>query len=205
VHLSSQLAIAAVMLAWLGFAIGAAIGWRRVRRAQRPGPPVTRDSLAWIGFMVQACGFALVWGFQRLPGSLLADVGPVGEWCIAIAGAGLAFAGAGLGAWAILTLGRQFAVSARVSEGHELVTVGPYAYVRNPIYLALGGLLLATGLALSRGVPLVLGCFAYVAGTLFRARREEGLLRKVYGATYEAYGHRVPRLLPWPLSRRRGA
>jgi protein-S-isoprenylcysteine O-methyltransferase Ste14 len=203
VHRSSEIATAAVMIAWLGFALAAALGGWRARQARRPGTPLTRDRLAWIGFTLQAGGFALIWSFRRPAGSSLVDVGLVGHWGLAIAAAVLAFGGAGLGAWAIASLGRQFAVSARVTEGHELVTVGPYAYVRNPIYLALCGLLLATGLALSRSTALGLGTLVYLTGTHLRVRREERLLQRAYGKAYEAYAQRVPRLLPWPRSRPR--
>ena len=191
-----------MLVAWFLFALGAAVGWRRARIARRPGAPISRDQVAWVGFLLQAVGFALVWSFRRPTGTALVDVALVGQWGITIAVAMLAFAAAGLGAWAVLALGRQFAVAARVVKGHELVTAGPYAYVRNPIYLALGGLLLATGLALSRGAPLVLGSLVYVVGTQLRARREERLLRSVYGAAYEAYALRVPRLVPRQLWRR---
>src|SRR5215472_17158428 len=49
----------------------------------------------------------------------------------------------------VRTLGRQWALAARLVEGHELVTGGPYRYVRNPIYTGMLGMLLATGIAWS--------------------------------------------------------
>ena len=205
VYLSSRIAIAAVMIAWLCFVLTAGAGWERARIARRPGARMTRDQLAWAGFAPQASGFGLVWSFRRPTGSALVDVGLVGQWCITVAVAIAAFGAAGIGTWAIRALGRQFAVSARVVDGHELVTVGPYAHMRNPIYLALAGLLVATGLALSRGAPLLLGLVLYLAGTHLRARRKERLLKKAYGVGYETYARRVPRLLPWPLWRRRAA
>jgi protein-S-isoprenylcysteine O-methyltransferase Ste14 len=56
--------------------------------------------------------------------------------------------GSGLfGVWAVRTLGRQWSLVARLADQHELITTGPYAAVRDPIYTALFGLLLATGVA----------------------------------------------------------
>lgn len=40
--------------------------------------------------------------------------------------------------------------AARVIKGHELITQGPYAVVRNPIYFGMFGLVIETGLAFAR-------------------------------------------------------
>ena len=47
-------------------------------------------------------------------------------------------------------LGKQWALVARVPEGRKFLTEGPYARVCNPIYSGMFGMLLATGLAVSR-------------------------------------------------------
>ena len=54
---------------------------------------------------------------------------------------------------AIRTLGKQWGLVARVMEGHQLVTTGPYRKIRNPIYLSMFGVLVATGLAQRVVVP----------------------------------------------------
>ena len=43
---------------------------------------------------------------------------------------------------------------------------------------------------------LLLAVVVYLVGTLWRAGREERLLRDSFGAAYEEYSARVPRLLP---------
>jgi protein-S-isoprenylcysteine O-methyltransferase Ste14 len=95
-------------------------------------------------------------------------------------------------------LGRQFAYQARLVEGHRLITGGPYRYVRNPIYTALFGLALATGLVLSRWPIIPLFAVVYTAGTLIRIRSEERLLRAAFGPEFEDYARRVPALIPLP-------
>jgi protein-S-isoprenylcysteine O-methyltransferase Ste14 len=101
-----------------------------------------------------------------------------------------------LGLLAIRELGKQWSLTARVLQSHELVQRGPFAHVRHPIYSALLGLLLATGLALSTAVLTAIAVVVYVAGTYWRATREEALLRAHFGAAYDDYARRVPRLIP---------
>ena len=93
-------------------------------------------------------------------------------------------------------LGRNWSAAVTVKAGHELVTTGPYAIVRHPIY---AGLLLAfIGTAVARGD---LGAVAAVVlvGWAFRrkTRLEERWMREQFGAAYEAYARRVPALFPW--------
>jgi protein-S-isoprenylcysteine O-methyltransferase Ste14 len=93
-------------------------------------------------------------------------------------------------------LGKQWALMARVIEGHELIRQGPYAVVRNPIYLAMLGMLIATGMAVSRWPALVCAAIVFAAGTAIRIRAEENLLRETFGATFDEYARRVPAFLP---------
>jgi len=77
-----------------------------------------------------------------------------------------------------------------------LITAGPYALVRNPLYL--GTLLISAGIALMSGswavivVYLVLFWFGYAAIILW----EESRLDREFGERYHAYFDRVPRLVP---------
>ena len=98
-------------------------------------------------------------------------------------------------------LGRHWALMARVIEGHELISKGPYAVVRNPIYLAMLGMLLAIGLCVSRWQALVAAAvMVFAVGTAIRIRAEESLLRATFGAKFDDYARRVPAFLPrlWP-------
>jgi protein-S-isoprenylcysteine O-methyltransferase Ste14 len=68
--------------------------------------------------------------------------------------------------------------------------------VRNPIYLAMLGMLIATGMAVSRWPALVCAAIVFAAGTAIRIRAEENLLRETFGATFDEYARRVPAFLP---------
>ena len=81
-----------------------------------------------------------------------------------------------------------------------LVATGPFAWVRNPLYI--GNVLLWTGFGLSAGLPAL----AVVIGTLLAleyhaiVRWEETLLDARLGPAYRSYAARVPRWIPsrWP-------
>ena len=77
----------------------------------------------------------------------------------------------------------------------RLVTSGPYAWSRNPMYL--GHLTSLAGLALATGSPIA------VAGLLWQWRRlaervaiDEERLERIFGDEYRDYRSRVPRWIP---------
>jgi protein-S-isoprenylcysteine O-methyltransferase Ste14 len=77
-----------------------------------------------------------------------------------------------------------------------LITAGPYSIVRNPIYLSMLGMYVASALAVSRWPALLGGFIVFLAGTAIRIRSEEKLLRDAFGAQFDDYARRVPALLP---------
>jgi protein-S-isoprenylcysteine O-methyltransferase Ste14 len=81
-------------------------------------------------------------------------------------------------------------------EGHTLIQDGPYRFVRNPIYTGMFGMLLATGLAAGRWIPLLVAIVLFAAGTCIRIRSEERLLRQAFGSEFEEYTRKVPALIP---------
>jgi protein-S-isoprenylcysteine O-methyltransferase Ste14 len=97
---------------------------------------------------------------------------------------------------AVRTLGKQWAVAARLVEGHKLITEGPYAYVRNPIYTGMFGMLLATGLAMEHWIATIAAVVIFAAGLVIRVRTEEKLLRAAFGQEFEDYAQRVPAVIP---------
>src|SRR5688500_9594790 len=83
----------------------------------------------------------------------------------------------------------------------ELVVGGLYRWVRNPMYLAVGAIILGQAVAFaSAGALAWLGLFA-VAVIAFVTAYEEPTLRRTYGPSYDAYCRAVPawwpRLTPW--------
>jgi protein-S-isoprenylcysteine O-methyltransferase Ste14 len=100
--------------------------------------------------------------------------------------------------WAPSALGRFLVPRAVIFRDHELVTSGPYRFVRHPIYSGVVTLWLAAGLGTLNVVllglwPLITYAFSIQAGI------EEGLLGSKFGSSYEDYvastGRLAPRLL----------
>ncbi len=98
--------------------------------------------------------------------------------------------------WARLHLGRNWSGTVTIKDGHELITSGPYALVRHPIYT---GLLLAMlGSALALGDWRGVAAFALAAGALWRKLRvEESWMQQQFGDAYQAYSQRVAALIPF--------
>lgn len=189
--------IAAYVLAggWAGFGVILALGKRGAAKGA-----AQRDPKSSLGFLLQCAAYGICFAFYRTYFSALL---PVREWNEEIL-AGLTIALTVASVWfcyaAARALGKQWALMARVIEGHELISRGPYAVVRNPIYLAMLGMLIATGLAVSCWQALAGAAVVFAAGTAIRIRTEENLLRRTFGAKFDDYARRVPAFLPrlWP-------
>lgn len=78
-----------------------------------------------------------------------------------------------------------------------LIESGPYALVRHPIFLALLGLLIASGLVLTNRVALLGAVAMYLIGTEIRVHAEEGILQRRFGSAFDTYRRRVPAYLPF--------
>ena len=138
----------------------------------------------------------LLWALARLFLGRDAALAPeTAQPALAIAGAVLAWAGAGFTVWAKLTLGRWFSASFGVKLGHELVTRGPYAIVRHPMYTGL--LVLGMGLGVAYDSAITLGlALVFVVPLLLHALIEEQLFARHFGTAWAAYRARVPMLVP---------
>jgi protein-S-isoprenylcysteine O-methyltransferase Ste14 len=118
----------------------------------------------------------------------------------AVAGAVLALTGALLAAWAKARLGRLFSPQLGVQRDHQLITTGPYAVVRHPMYLGIVDFLIGSSIFWN---DVALFGVAMLFIIYFRAqiRIEERLFERHFGAQWADYRARTPRLFP-RLSRR---
>jgi protein-S-isoprenylcysteine O-methyltransferase len=102
---------------------------------------------------------------------------------------------AGMLLWAAATLGRFLVPQAVVLADHNLVTSGPYRFVRHPAYSGDLGLWLGAALGTTNAVLLLLWP-ASVFGTYLQARQEDALLAFKFGAAFESYAKRTGSLVP---------
>ena len=126
------------------------------------------------------------------------------EATLAALGLLVALAGATLTAWAKLRLGRWFSGTFGVKEGHELVTDGPYAITRHPMYTGLLLMVLGAALVWDSLLTLLLALLL-VLPFLFHTVYEEALFEQHFGEPYRDYERRVPRLVPFARRRKRDA
>jgi protein-S-isoprenylcysteine O-methyltransferase Ste14 len=130
-----------------------------------------------------------------LGAGLLPPAWPDGaQRALTVAGAVLAAGGLVFAVWAGRTLGRSLTPFPKpVPAG--LVTTGPFAVVRHPIYT--GGLAFFTGYALFSSLAAVVLTVALALLWAGKIRAEERMLASVY-AGYAEYARRVPqRLIPF--------
>jgi len=188
---TAEIVLAAVMLCWLGFAMILVVGKRQAATME-----TKRSAISHAGFFVQGLGYGTLFLFARTFFSPIAPMPKLAEMVLGVVTVGIAVWSVWFCLTAARTLGKQWALVARVVENHELIMQGPYAIVRNPIYLAMFGMLIATGLAVSGWLGLILGTVVFLAGNEIRIRSEEKLLRGAFGVKFDEYARRVPAFLP---------
>ena len=183
----------AILLCWFAFA-----GVFMFRKRPAASRESKRDRLSILGIVLQSVAYFLVWSwpFHRAFFSPISPMPKTAEIGFSIVTVLIAVGSVWLVMAAVSTLGKQWAVAARLIEGHKLVTEGPYRWVRNPIYTGMFGMLVATGLAISRWSVLAIACVIFIVGSFIRIRSEERLLREAFGTEFVRYAERVPAFLP---------
>jgi protein-S-isoprenylcysteine O-methyltransferase Ste14 len=153
---------------------------------------VTEATLRRIGHVLVAAQMSLIVLCVLPLGPVVALPDPVpaiGTVLLLLAGA--------VGVAALLSMGRRTRVHPVPGPDAVLHTRGIYAFVRHPMYLAVG--LACAGAVASSG--RVLGMVAlpllYVVLTV-KARFEDRLLARAFGWQFAVYASRVPAVIPQP-------
>ena len=103
--------------------------------------------------------------------------------------------GLGLAVWARVYLGRNWGMPASLKENPELVTTGPYRFVRNPIYSGILLAMFATALIASNAwfIAFILFGIYFICAS----RAEEKIMATAFPDTYPAYRARTKMLIPF--------
>jgi protein-S-isoprenylcysteine O-methyltransferase Ste14 len=172
------LAMAAAFAAFL-----VSLAFARKRSETRGGEEGAKTAASsWIGIGIQALGFSTV-GF----GPIVIRQDPMSPLMLGegAAAALLMLTTLVLFITASRAMGKNWSLVARTREDHQLVTWGPFAAVRHPIYTGLFAFMIAMAIAFGHYRGLILGMPLYWIGTWIRVAREEKLLRAQFGAAYD--------------------
>lgn len=150
------------------------------------------DSSSWGGMILQfaAVGVLLALARPSRGGSALA------ESILRACGLAIALSAILLTRSALRHLRDQWSLKARLRHQHRLVTDGPYARVRHPLYLAFFLLTAGTGIALSTPLGMLLALPLSLTGAFIRLRAEDRMLQASFGEEFKEYAQRVPALIP---------
>jgi protein-S-isoprenylcysteine O-methyltransferase Ste14 len=139
--------------------------------------------------LVIAVWVAVGYGY-RLP----ALVSTPTRFDMAAAGAALCVAGLAFAIWARFSLGRSWGMPMTHHAAPQLVTSGPYRFVRHPIYT--GIVFMLVGTSLLHPVAAIPSA-AFIAYFVYSARREEGDMERQFPDAYPEYKRRSKMLIPF--------
>lgn len=181
----------------LAFGVRISLQVRRTGSTGFSGLPGRPGSVEWIA----GVGFALALGVGALAPvlALLGVAEPIDALDAApahVLGTALAAAGIGATFYAQLAMGASWRIGQDAAERTQLVTGGPFALVRNPIYSAM----LPTALGLALLVPswvALVGLVGLAVALELQVRVvEEPHLLRAHGEAYAEYAARVGRFVP---------
>jgi protein-S-isoprenylcysteine O-methyltransferase Ste14 len=192
-HYISAGAFGVVIAGWFVFAATFLL-----RKRSAPTTDAVHAPRSWAGLILQGLGYIPVWSFQRRP--MFSSF--TGEYytlniVLQLVAILISVASVYLTIAAVRELGKQWSLEARLVEGHDLVMTGPYSLVRHPIYTAMLGKLVATGIVLSVWPVVLAGVAVFLMGTFVRTRFEERLLSGAFGEQFANWKAQVPGLIPF--------
>ena len=118
------------------------------------------------------------------------------DWALKVLGLALSIGGESLRFWTLGLVPEGTSGQGYSLEAAALNTQGPYAYVRNPLYLGNLGICAGLLLVANAAWAYAIGLSFFFVQYFFIVRAEENFLRQKYGARFEEYASKVPRWLP---------
>jgi len=97
--------------------------------------------------------------------------------------------------WTQINLDTQWSAQLQLRREHQLVTTGPYAHIRHPLYTAMCGWGAALALLTANWIFVALTVLS-IAGTLARVPKEEQMMLEAFGDEYKTYMLRTGRFFP---------
>lgn len=177
---------------WIAFLVYWRIKAAGTKAAQRSEPAASG--------IVRAITFVVViilLSVPRIPGLpwLYRQLWPSDIWSFWM-GAVVTVAGLLFAVWARRHLASNWSSAVTIKQDHELITTGPYAVVRHPIYTGILTGFLGTAIALAQ-VRGVIGFVLIFVVLWAKLRMEEEWMRSQFGETYATYTHQTAALVPY--------
>ena len=98
--------------------------------------------------------------------------------------------------WMFVSIGANISETILTKRSHQLVTYGPYRWIRHPLYAFALLLLFSLALLASNWFLLLFPCIGFVVFRFIVIPREEANLIKVFGEQYEEYRRHTGALIP---------
>lgn len=187
----------AALIYWGGVFIQARRIRKRIGRSPNLKPRGAKERLLWAGWLLVVIawiGQPLLAGRNpSLPGLQLGEsmLMPASL----ITGIALTVGGYIATLWCYRIMGNAWRIGINRQEKNQLVTEGPYRWIRHPIY-AFQAVMLAGGILLLPTLCSLAILLIHLVCVLAKARDEETYLLTVHGEAYRNYLSRTGRLLP---------
>lgn len=97
--------------------------------------------------------------------------------------------------WTQVTLDTQWSAQLQLTRDHHLITTGPYARIRHPLYAGMIGWCAALSLLTANWI-FVAVCVLAIGGLLWRVPKEEQMMIEAFGDEYKEYMKRTGRFFP---------
>jgi protein-S-isoprenylcysteine O-methyltransferase Ste14 len=176
---------------WIAFLLYWQIRAANTKTTQRLEPAASRIPRAFIFLialvLLSTTRIPLPWLYRQL--------WPAGLWLFWL-GAVVTIAGLLFAVWAREHLGSNWSRSVTIKQGHELITTGPYAVVRHPIYTGILTGFLGVAIAISQVRGLIVFVLIFLVFWV-KLRMEEQWMRTQFGETYATYAHQTAALVPY--------
>lgn len=98
-------------------------------------------------------------------------------------------------AWTQVALDTRWSAQLQLTEDHQLVTTGPYARVRHPLYSSIFGWGLSLALLTANWIFVAVTLLS-IAGLLWRIPKEEQMMMEAFGDEYKTYMQHTGRFFP---------
>ena len=166
---------------------------RRARRMKVVSNRRSRSDRTGLGAAL--LGMAIVPGLYVATGFPEAADYPSRIWTVALGT--IVFAGA---LWLFRRsheeLGRNWSITLEIRDQHRLVSGGPYAWVRHPMYTSFMLMALGQACLLSNWIAGPAGLAGFAVLFFLRVDKEERMMTETFGPQYISYMERTKRLIP---------